>query len=61
MKQGLQELTPEQLRLRFGATALQGATESEQESLKLGYVMTIILTGQQYCYSLTSTARTGGC
>jgi hypothetical protein len=64
VKQRLQEptvLTAEQQRLRFGATALQGATESEQQSLRIGYIMTIVLTGQQYCCSLTTTAQTGGC
>jgi hypothetical protein len=60
VKQRLQEIDTA-LRLRFGATALQGASKSEQESLRVGLVMTVILTGQQYCCSLTETATKGGC
>ena len=49
------------LRLAYGATALQGSTEQEQQALRVGYILTVILTGEQFCSSLSETAQNGGC
>ena len=45
----------------FGATALQGSTADERRALEIGYTLTLILTGDNVCLSLTDTAKMGGC
>lgn len=46
---------------RFGASALEGSTVAERKAIEIGYVLTVILTGDSVCLSLTDTAQTGGC